>query len=360
MSLRLLHFADLHLDAPFRWAPPARARERRNGLRASLRRIVDLARAAAVDAVLCAGDLYEQESFTPDTAAFILDALGRLAPIPVFLAPGNHDWLGPDSLYRQARWPAHVHVFTTDRLAPVPLAPGVTLWGAAHLSPAGTPGFLRHPPIRGPGVHLALFHGAEGGGDDPHAPFTADEVAAAGLAHAFCGHYHAPRDAPGHTYPGNPDPLTFGEQGERGVVLATLGDGGAVMRERRRVASSQVHDVALDVSGCPTGDAVRDLVAARLRGLAGDVRVSLRGEVSPGLDVGEDDVRGTAPWLDAMVVDMSGVRVAYDLAAIAGEPTVRGEFVRAVHEGELDAETRRRVLVTGLRALDGRADLEVW
>ena len=64
--------------------------------------------------------------------------------------------------------------------------------------------------------------------------------------------------------------------------------------------------------------------------------------------------------LEAFVPRLARLKVAYDVEALMGEPTVRGQFVRDVSEADLDDETRRRVLVTGLRALDGRADdLEV-
>jgi exonuclease SbcD len=53
------------------------------------------------------------------------------------------------------------------------------------------------------------------------------------------------------------------------------------------------------------------------------------------------------------------LRAAYDLDAIAGEATVRGQFVRDVLDSQLEPSLRQRVLVTGLRALDGRDDLEV-
>ena len=43
------------------------------------------------------------------------------------------------------------------------------------------------------------------------------------------------------------------------------------------------------------------------------------------------------------------------ITAPAAEPTVRGQFVRDVRaDTALDDEPRRRVLTTGLQALDGR------
>jgi len=49
---------------------------------------------------------------------------------------------------------------------------------------------------------------------------------------------------------------------------------------------------------------------------------------------------------------------AYDLDAIHAEMTVRGQFARDTL-GIVDEDRRRRVLITGLRALEGRSDLEV-
>ncbi|HZV49157.1 MAG TPA: metallophosphoesterase [Candidatus Dormibacteraeota bacterium] len=363
--MKLLHFADLHLDAPFRWAGPELARRRRQALRDALVRVLDLALELGVDAVLGAGDLYEDERFTPDTVEFVRAAFERVHPLPVYLAPGNHDWFGPQSLYRQASWSPNVHVFTSDRLEPVTLSEGLTLWGAAHLKPAGTVGFLHGFRVDRGGIHLALFHGSErsqplpAGGEEPHAPFDATEIPAAGLHHAFVGHYHLPRDAPFHTYPGNPAPLVFGEEGVRGAVVAVVGPDGAVRRERHRVATAGLHELTVDVTGCTSAQDVRDRAARLLAGLSGVARLTLKGDLDPRVDLRPADLGDLVPGLDLLPVRMEGLTPAYDLDAIAAEQTVRGQFVRDVMASDLDPELRRRVVVTGLRALDGRSDLEV-
>ena len=231
--IRIVHFADLHLDSVFAWAGKA-ANVRRENLRKTLRNIADLAKEVESDALFCGGDLYEHDRVTPDTAEFLRVTFAALHPIRIFLAPGNHDWYGPDSLYASVEWSPNVHVFREPRFTAVPLAEGLTLWGAAHRAPANTDNFLHGFQVRGPGTHVALFHGAErswlaeqGEGKMPHAPFDAADIETAGFSHAFVGHYHRPRDATRHTYPGNPDPLQFGEDGKRGAVIATIGRGRA-------------------------------------------------------------------------------------------------------------------------------------
>jgi exonuclease SbcD len=367
--VRLLLFSDLHLDAPFAWADRDLARARRAALRETLASIADLAREERVDALLSAGDLYEQDRFTPDTAAFLRETFAGLAPMAVLLAPGNHDWYGEHSLYRQVEWTPNVHVFTDDRLTPYALADGLTLWGAGHRAPANTDGFLDSGfRVDRGGTNLALFHGSERGGlagqdagKAPHAPFAADQVPAAGLQHAFCGHFHTPKDGRWHTYPGNPEPLTFGEAGERGAVVVDVLPDGSIVRSRHRVAASTVHDLSVDLTGVPHADAVCARVEGAVRDLRGWARVTVHGEVAPEVDVRLDDLRRVRTSLDVLVPRLGRLSVGYDLEGLRAERSVRGQFVRDVEAAtDLDDGTRRRVLVTGLRALDGRfEELEV-
>jgi DNA repair protein SbcD/Mre11 len=367
--MRIVLFSDLHLETHFAWAPPHVARRRRRALEDTLVKIVELAEEVEADLVCCGGDLYEDERFTPDTIAFVRSVLAE-AGRPVHIAPGNHDWYGPASLYAQVAWPAHVHVFDRDELTPLTLEEGLTLWGAAHLGPANTDGFLdRGFRVDRGGVHLALFHGSERAGlphetdgKVPHAPFDAEQIPAAGLHHAMLGHFHSPREGPHHTYPGNPEPLTFGEEGLRGAVVLDVADDGTVARQWHEVAVSEVHDIALDVTGCASNRDIRQLIHATLRTLSGAVRLDLHGELDPEVELDRrelDEVAAEVDEVEAVVLRARRVRVAYDLDAIAAETTVRGRFVRDVLDADLDEDEQRRIIVTGLRAMDGRDDLEV-
>jgi hypothetical protein len=117
----------------------------------------------------------------------------------------------------------------------------------------------------------------------------------------------------------------------------------------------------VDLTGVTHTEQVRERVRHGVAGLRGTVRVTLRGEVGHDVHVALRDLDGVAPHLE-VVPRLGHLTVAYDLDAIAAERTVRGLFVRDVRAAaDLTEDQRRRVLITGLRALDERRaeDLEV-
>ncbi len=358
--MKILLAADLHLDTPFTWAEPVVARGRRRALRDGLRRIAALAAQLRVDALCFAGDLYEHERAGPDTGEFLRSVFAEV-PCPVLLAPGNHDWYGPASLYAQVVWPSQVEVFRDDALQPYSLADGFTIWGAAHRAPANTDGFLERFRLDRGGTSVALFHGSERSGfahqergKVPHAPFTSEQVARSGLAHALVGHFHRPVLGSWHTYPGNPEPLSFGEDGERGAVLVSIAEDGAISRQVHAVLESPWHDLQVRVDGARHVDEIREQVHAALLPMDGIVRLSVVGEVSPNVDPNGLDLSGLGRHLEALVVRPPQISPGYDLVALAAEATVRGHFVTDVLASDLPEPEQQRVLAMGLRALDGQ------
>jgi len=309
--MKFVLFSDLHLEAPFGWDGPSLVNERRSALRQVLGNILDLADEVEADAVFCGGDLFEHTVANHGTGEFLRSAFESIAPVPVYISPGNHDWYGSESLYLRTSWSPNVHIFRDSSLRPVELESGLTLWGAAHRGPFRAAGFLDALHIDREGTHIALFHGSEEKGmsheewGDTNAPFSADQIPAGGLHHAFVGHYHEHHDGEHHTYSGNPDPLTIAEGLEvgslnRGAVVVDVLPSGALERQRRRVAVTQVHDITLDVSSVLSEDELYALIEVSLDGLSGIARVTFDGLAA--CDAGFDNLTDVSTSLDVVHV----------------------------------------------------------
>lgn len=370
--MRFLAFSDLHLDAPFAQGGRDLAELRRAELRGTLERTIGLATKLEVDAVLCAGDLYEHDRFTPDTVRLLERVFREVAPIPVLISPGNHDWYGPQSLYRAATWSENVHIFPFGEMTSWDGIEGIRVWGFAHQKPSGTSNPLERFRADGEAVHLGLFHGSENSGwsraiqlderKQQHAPFSAEHIEATGLTHCVVGHYHQPVEGERYTYGGAPAVLSFGEPGSGGAVELDFNETGELAkREWHKVSALEVHsDLKVDVTGCGDIGEIEKRLAELLAPLSGIGRVTFVGELSSTARFDPRSFAAQKGPLENLSVRAGDLRTGFDLAQVARERTVRGEFVRAVQSDQsLDDDEKRRVLITGLRALSGRDDLEV-
>jgi len=354
--MKLLHLADIHLDRAF--AGSRDGARRRAGLRDALVRGLELGAVHGVDAICLAGDVYEHETVTQDTAGFLASRLGA-AGVPVLVSPGNHDPYLPGSVWARTAWPGNVHVFSDDRLEPCELH-GATVWGAAFTARHCSTSCLDGWEAPGSGAHLLLLHGALTGeqwADEPaHRPLTRAALAACGAAYAMLGHFHQGRGDGLLCYPGSPEPLTFGERdGNHGAALIEVSDAGVscqLVPLARRLYAAET----LRVDGAGSADHVEAAVAAaaaRHQGTA--LEVTLEGDVDPGCEIASAalEERCGGGLEELRVRDRT--RPAYDLAAIAGERSVRGRFVaRLIESPEPHA---REALLAGLRAMDRRRDL---
>ena len=94
--LKFIHAADLHLDSAFGALPVRQAAARRRESRELAFRLANYVNGRGVDLVLLAGDLFDSGSAFRETGEQLAEALGQMRA-RVFIAPGNHDWVGPGS-----------------------------------------------------------------------------------------------------------------------------------------------------------------------------------------------------------------------------------------------------------------------
>lgn len=221
--MRLLLFSDLLLDA---------ADGDTVMRRSALSRLCSLAARLNVDVVCCAGNLFGVPGATVATAEVVRSAFAGIQPIPVLVTPGSADWLGC-GLYDRVEWPPNVRIFTEPRLTPHRLNQ-ITIWGAAHVEPVHTSGFLDSFLGAGTNRDLALFFGAERtafaqAAGPITAPFDANQARYFGLRHVLAGGLAEPRLAENYTYPGasrfgNAMVITVGEDGALDHTAYSLSD----------------------------------------------------------------------------------------------------------------------------------------
>ncbi|MGH7597624.1 MAG: metallophosphoesterase family protein [bacterium] len=378
MPFSILHFADLHLDAAFTGSrlPAPLARRCREQLRQTLRRLVDLAKARGADAVTVAGDLFEHTRLSPDTAAFLAGEFARLAPIPVFIAPGNHDAADAGSFYQRGRWPENVNIFISNRLTERPLAKNLSIWSAGHLSPSERQNFLQNfqlpAPTGSPRFPILLLHATllsfSFTNSSNHAPLTLEDIQRAGFPLALLGHYHTPQIARADNtvaiYPGSPEPLGFDEPGQHGVAWIQLETNQPPAIEMIPLAELRFETIDIAVDDCAHRDQLFDKIIALKndRDFSKDfVRLRLIGQAQPSLFLDLPVITQRVQSHFAFVRIENLTRPSDDLQQLAQEPTVRGAFVRemmAASEREganTEAQSQQRymeALIYGLQAFN--------
>ncbi len=288
--VRILHCSDVHLERRFTGPTmtAAEATRRRGELRAALQRIVGLALHSQVDALTIAGDLYEHEYATEETGAFLAAQFRRVAPIPVLVAPGNHDPYVTGSLYQRIEWPENVTVFDSSGWRPVRVSSDVLVWGIGHDGPTMRRDVLRDFRLEGPETAVLLFHGADVSRpvreDASQCPFRSADVRRTGAVFALVGHEHTWRASSAFAYPGSPEPLGFFTEGPHYAALATI-DFRSVVAEPIQVSRVAYQTVHIDVSPFADAAGVRRALKALTARIdrAAIVRIVLAGRRAPDL-----------------------------------------------------------------------------
>ncbi len=372
-SPKILHLADLHLDRPFVGLPAQDARARRRELREALERCLALAVEHRVDAVTIGGDLWEDEHVTPDTSRWVAHRLGSVR-VPVVLVAGNHDPLRPGGPHRRVEWPHNVRILPAQeglqRHDVGALSVWGMSWGAAPLTAEALRAFAAPRDGR---VHVLLLHGTAGGAafeESAHCPFTGALVRAAGFQLCLAGHLHAAGVREEIVvYPGSPEPLAWSETGRHTVAIVELAPGAPPHVElidvnRRRYAETVVNCDGL-ASSAEVERALREAIAHAGGGWAPNpseglcLRAVLRGRVDPECRIHLGDLAAAQGELTLLQL-RDETQPAFDLDALAAQPTALGAFVRDLRDRieRCDAEEsqRRRLelaLDLGLRAMHG-------
>ena len=244
--IKILHSGDWHLDSPFQGRTEEQASLLRRELLSIPEKLATLCQREDCDLVLLSGDLFDGV-YTQATYRIVYEALARMG-VPVFISPGNHDFISPDSPYEKEIWPENVHIFKKPQVQWVDLPHlGLRVYGAGFQS-MDCESLL--DDVRAEGLAVGVFHGDPTQVNSPYNPVTKAQVAASGLAYLALGHVHKGEAfRAGDTlcaWPGCPMGRGWDEQGEKGAIIVSIEDT-ALMRFVS-LNAPQFYDLSVDVS----------------------------------------------------------------------------------------------------------------
>lgn len=243
--IRIVHTSDVHLGA---YAGDGNASwvARRELMRQTFGRVIDLANESRADLLLIAGDFFDNDRVPDDTVEFAGEELARFGGQTVLL-PGNHDPMDEGHIYwrydLEAMAPG-LHIIREPAGELVePEGLDTVLWGRGYLDSD-----WHFRPLEGlPEVsderwHIALGHGhfvPAGAAVERSLPILEGEIAAASdWDYLALGHWERQADvsAGGLTavYSGAPMPLTDSNR-QAGWAIVVDCDESGVRWTRRRV-----------------------------------------------------------------------------------------------------------------------------
>ena len=174
--LRFLQISDVHVDSRLTHSRLSLPAEKRKARIAEINNLVPKAMALVkergIEAVLVPGDLWDAETVTPKSIHALVEAFESVAPTPVFIAPGNHDFCSPLSMYSRTTqaargmklWSDNVVIFNKPEFTSVhhPHREDVVITGRAFLENVRTTERLLGRQIERPEatINILLFHGS--------------------------------------------------------------------------------------------------------------------------------------------------------------------------------------------------------
>lgn len=246
--IKILHSADWHLDSPLLFRTPEQTDTLRKSLGQIPEKIAALCREYDCDMMLLAGDLFDG-AYAADTLRNLKIALQEAA-VPVFISPGNHDFVGSESPWLTESWPENVHIFTHPVMESVVVESLDCCVYGAGFTGIDCPGLLADfTPQHTAKYALGVLHGDPSQVNSPYCPITTEQVAQSGLDYLALGHIHK-RDQfrAGNTlcaWPGCPMGRGYDETGDKGVYIVTVDE--TVSAQFVSLNLPRFHD--LDVTG---------------------------------------------------------------------------------------------------------------
>ncbi|NLC03494.1 MAG: DNA repair exonuclease [Tissierellia bacterium] len=354
--IKFIHTADIHLGLQFNNVSfhKDKAMARRRELWSTFERIVKKSIEDNVDFLFIAGDLYEERYFTLGDMKKVRDILATCPHVNVIISAGNHDFIDQNSLYNKVQWTPNVTIFKSDGLDSKEFEELNTVvygysWDKIELKENM---ILENIENTEDMNRILIIHG-DIGANSNYLPLDLNVLKDLNMDYIALGHIHKPNLFNNKiAYSGSPEPLDFGESGDRGIILGTINNGVTKIElvpfSKRSFLKVDMHlnnemgylDIINKIKEISIGSLDRDFYRVHLQGyIDNDLNLS-------GL---EDDLESSFYHIE--IID--NTELDFDLEALekANKDNIIGQFIHAMKSKGLENQIIKDSLYYGLSAL---------
>lgn len=355
--MKWIHTGDIHVGSAFSNLPREKADLRKRELIDGFRRLATFAKENGVQAVLIAGDLFDENQVSFAVKREIFAIMQQAQPVAFFYVLGNHD----EGVAILEDLPNNVHVFSDARgWKQYELSDGVVVTGMdGKYIDEDAYGRLS---LNKSAYNVVLLHGETVAKTGERGQIVLSKLQNKHVDYLALGHIHKPMltaetlDGRGcWRYCGCLEGRGFDECGARGFFLLEVENGKLLGEKFYSFAKRTLHETRVDISACREYYDVEQTCLKQMQAFGKEsmVKVVLFGRHVPELrkDVSFLERRLQEEYFFVRIEDET--QMVVEKVQDANAPTLRNAFINEVGRVALNDDLRKEVLEIGLKALLG-------
>ncbi|MGH8103764.1 MAG: metallophosphoesterase family protein, partial [bacterium] len=266
--VKFLHTADWQMGMKALGAGE-RAKQVRERRYDAARKVVQLAKNEKVEFMVISGDLFENHDVDETVVKRTVSILNEMAPLRVFVLPGNHDPLTPGSVWTRSSWSRRGnHILLLEKAEEYILSDGVALYPCplrqkrSGLDPTDWIPTKESADSR---IRIGVAHGAlRILPQNINFPIAQDRAEICGLDYLALGDWHGFSEYGKAVYSGTFEQTSFSERNAGKVLIVEIASSGGP----RRITPIPIGTVRwLEVEHAIGGEADLKTLEAELRQL---------------------------------------------------------------------------------------------
>lgn len=355
--IKFIHTGDIHLGLKFNNVSFDREKAilRRREIWNTFERIIEYAREKEVDFLLIAGDLFEEAYFTIGDITRVRDNFEAVGNINIIISAGNHDYRGTRSLYDKIQWPSNVTIFGGQAIEKKEFNElNTIIYGYSW----ATNQIYDNDLLKNLGQidttknNILVLHG-DISHNSNYLPLNLQDLKNLNMDYIALGHIHKPQIlADNISYCGCPEPLDFGEEGERGIIEGTIVDKKLDIKflpfSKRKFIVREV-EVDENMNYLEIIERIKELSQGNRE--KDFYRISLKGFLNRNIDIDniEKDLEDSFYHIELI----NNTIWDYDLEVLEAEnkDNIIYYYINAMREKGLDDPVVKRALYLGLEVL---------